>query len=235
MKRTIAPIKRKRILQEYISIVVSQINDKLQLTLKLFSEAINDFPSEAHIYLEAYNRTHLERIDAGVVSEYKNNSYPLNFAIPLRAKINYRLKIIDAKTYHILGYAENLKEENLSQSLLNVVREVTIETIYKLDFENEDEPILQINKSISEQHIQILKPLIAEQVLNEILRYLIFTNIEAEQFQNHKWFKFAKKFEDIPYDYDSDVGQKLEWIDNVVSNFSKQNHLLNKLNKNLEQ
>ena len=67
----------------------------------------------------------------------------LPFALPLRAKINFRLKIIDPDTYKLLGYAENLKEEKYAKSLLELsTDDEKVENIYKIDFENLEHPII---------------------------------------------------------------------------------------------
>lgn len=221
MKRTIKPEERKKILQEDISLNIKE-NNSLQVEVKLKIKG-KGFPPNSRIILEAYNRIGIERIELGEFEDYKEETqtHDLPFELPLRAKINFRLKIIDPGTYKLLGYAENLKEEKYAKSLLEFsTDDEKVENIYKIDFENLEHPILYLNPKLK-NYAEQLRPVIAEMALKDVLMHLLVVD-EEESLEDHKWFKFAANL--VPYENDNDEAdkdEKIKWINEVLRKFSK--------------
>ena len=227
MKRKIAPEQREKIFKENIFIDLKEDKDLLIVNFQL--KKTSSFEQEASIILEAYTRNNIERFQVGFIKDYdeekKEYKLPSNFSISLRAKINFRLKIIDTKTYKILGLAENLKEEKYNESLLNLVSG-KIKSIYKVDFDNPKVPILYFNSEISDC-LEKLKPIIAEMAFKEILNYLLFRY--DDQIDEHKWFNFACSFKKPDFSLEEDDEEKELWINEVVELFAKKRNCINKI------
>ncbi len=229
MKRTIAPEQRQRFLQENITLNIEEENNSLRVKVLLKNIQQQGYPDNSIIILEAYNRVNIERLKMGSVEDYeeKEQSHPLAFDVPLRSKINFRLKIIDPKSFKLLGYAENLKEEKYAKSMLYIsTDDESVKNIYKIDFANPQHPVLYLNpqlKSCADQ----LKPIIAEMAFKDILNHLLFNQEEITAEEDHKWFKFAHNL----YSYDeseaqSDEDYKQDWINRVLCEFAEKKSLI---------
>ena len=230
MKRTIVPEQRKRFLQENINLNIKEKNNALLVNVLLCNLQQENYQDNAKIILEAYNRINIERLQLGDIKNYKEEvqSHPLLFEVPIRAKINFRLKIIDPDSFRLLGYAENLKEEKYSKSLLDInTSDENVKNIYRIDFENPDHPVLYLNPQLAQCANQ-LKPVLAEMAFKDILNYLLFHSEEI--FKEHKWFIFAEKI--CEYDEGKFEGEgsfedkKLDWINKVLCKFSENKNLV---------
>ena len=234
MKKTIKPEERKRIFPKDIYLNIKERENCLELEFKLSSLSEYGFPDKAKIILEAHNRINMQRIDLGEVGKYnepQKQSKPLDFEVPIRAKINFRLKIIDPDSYKILGLAENLKEEKYAKSLLNLDdTDENVKNIFKIDFENEEIPILYLNPQLK-PYAEKLKHVIAEMALKEILMYYLFVS-EVEELEDNKWIKFASQF--IPYPREDDKDKKLAWINELLCKFSEKK-VINSIIKSFEK
>jgi len=221
-----APEQRKKFLAKNIMLEIEEGGDTLAVKVLLRDVQQQGYPDNAKIILEAYNQIDIERLQLGNVENYKEEkrSHDLPFEIPLRSKINFRLKIIDPDSFKLLGYAENLKEEKYAKSLLDInTDDESVKNIYKIDFENPEHPVFYLNpelKIIAEK----LKPLLAEMALKDILTYLIAS---GEELENHKWFNFANGL--CPYDQTenrNDENYGSNWINQVLCVFAEKNQLI---------
>lgn len=238
MKRTLKPYNRKSIKTQDISINIQEESDKLFVYIKIKNLEDYDFPKKAHVFLEAYNNLDIDCIDLGNVGSLTQDEIkkPLSsFHIPQRAGIKFRLKVTDQKTWRLLGLAERLKERKYANSLLEFQPDPSISAILKIDFADKDHPILHVNKDIMER-IESIKPILAELAFREILQVLLLgENDEDDQdfYESHKWIKFAKKYKPIDTLINMDSDEKLNWISEVIDEFSKKHKIPKTLKKNL--
>jgi len=228
-----APEHRQRFLQENIKLNIVEVNNCLTVKVLLRKVQQRGYPGNAKIILEAYNRVNIERLQLGNVENYKEEegSYTLPFEIPLRSKINFRLKIIDPDSFKLLGYAENLKEEKYARSMLDInTEDENVKNIYKIDFSNPEHPVLYLNPELK-IIVEKLKPLLAEMVFKDILNFM-FTEEGEEYRKHHKWFNFANKF--CPYneaEKQDDDDYNSNWINQVLCAFAEKNRLIKSLTK----
>ena len=187
------------------------------------------FPDDALIIIEAYNRFNITRIELGAVGSYveEKSTHDLPFAVPLRAKINYRLKVIDPDAYKILGYAENLKEDKYAKSLLELSSDdESVTNIFKIDFENIEHPVLYLNPRLV-PCAEKLKPVIAEMALKEILTHVLLVEPPGD-LDTHKWYRFAYTLVGKVSAGETD-DEKLQWIQKVLCKFSRAHKIIPQL------
>ena len=144
--------------------------------------------------------------------------------------------MVNKKTWHLLGLAENLKEGKYANSLLRLQTDEEINTIFKIDCDNPDNPVLLINKKL-ESSVKDIKPIIAETVLREILFNLLFIHDidDGSELESYKWIQFAQKYSPQSNLLDIESDSKKKWIDNVVNEFSKKLKIVSKLKKQMEK
>jgi len=233
MKRTMAPEQRQRFSQKDITLKIGEGDNGLSVKVLLCNVDRQNYPGNAKLILEAYNRANIERLQLGDVENYKEEeqSYDLPFETPLRSKINFRLKVIDPDSFRLLGYAENLKEDKYAKSLLDInTEDESVKNIYQIDFGNPQHPVLHLNPELKPV-VDQLKPLIAEMALKDILNFL-FTEEGEEHREDHKWFKFAQGFS--PYDEadkQKDDNYNSSWINRVLCAFSEKKKLIRQITK----
>ena len=239
MRRTNRPYQRQNLKKQDISLDLIEKKGSLFVRVMFLNLSDYDFPKNAAIFLEAYNRLNIDHIDLGTIDCFSEKPIekPLpSFDISQRRKINFRLKIIDMKTWRLLGLAEELKEGKYANSLLSLQIDEKIDTIFKVDCDDPDNPILIINKKL-EALVKDIKPLIAETVLREILFHLLFIqeSDDDSELENYKWIQLAKKYHPQSYLMDLNPDEKRQWIDTVVNEFSKKLKTINKLKKRMEK
>ena len=231
MKRTIKPENLVQIKKQDIHLELLEGDEflKVRVLIKNFGRC-----KSGEVFLEAYHRNGFERISLGEIENYekeeKEFSLSRSFPNQLRPKINFIIKIVCPETYQILGYAERLKEAKYANSLLKLNDEnEEIKNIFKIDFENPDEPIFFINPKLKPS-AEKLKPIIAEMALKEILTYLL-NNEENVDFENHKWGSFASNISDEKFDESWEKEKKEEWIQNVLCKFCEKYKIPEKINQ----
>ena len=245
MKRTISPQGRKRILHEHITLnIIPGAGDaetlakaqlcsvNVQISLQAI-QADGCYPSNSEIKLEAYNRTNIAIVPLGKIKDYtdEEKSYPLPFANALRPKINFRIKIIDPESYKLLGYAENLKEQRYTDSLLGLSTEDdSVTNIFKIDFENLEYPILYLNPRLK-PYAETLKLIIAEMALKEILVHLLIIEPDNSDTENNQWISDASKLVPLPSERNTD--NLLDWIQEVLCKFSEKHKIVKEITQKL--
>lgn len=228
------PKGRKKFLHENIGLNLKVENAALVAKVLLRELQQQSYPGKAKIILEAYDRINIEILQLGEVKSYKEEeqSHKLAFEVPLRAKINFRLKIVDPNSFKILGYAENIKEEKYVKSFLDIsTDDVNVTNIFRIDFDNLDHPILFLNPNLA-ICADNLRPIIVEMALKEILNYLLFQINDDEILTDNRWFKFANTLS--PYDTDKEKDNDeygLTWINDVLCKFSEDKQLIKSINK----
>ncbi len=240
MKRTLAPEYRKKILRENIILNIEEEDSALnvKVVVKNLKEKEIGYPDSTKIVLETFIRTNLIRIELGNIGEYNSEeqSHPLPFEVSQRAKIKFRLKIISPEDFRLLGFAENLKEEKFTSSLLNISTcDNTFENIYKIEDFDSEAIMLYLNPKLKDC-AQKLKPILAEMAFKDILNYLLLLNFDEEYFRQSKWFKLADNLCSYPYG-ESDkpnYEDRMWWINQVLSKFAENNKLIDSITKSLK-
>ena len=241
MRRTSYPYKRKNIKKQDLNIDIIENNNTLVVQLSLYNLQDYKFPNKAVVFLEAYNRQDIDLMRLGDIQSVvfcEKIKKKLNFfEPPQRSKIKFRIKVVDEKTWRLLGLAENLKEKREADSLLSIRTDSSIHTIYRVDWDDLDHPILIINQDLSEC-LSYIKPLLAEVVCREILQRLLFfqkDEFDKEEIENHKWIKFAKKYNQRSNLMELSDDDKENWISGVLGEFSKKLKVVKKLKTKLEK
>ena len=240
MRRTNSPYRRKNIKKQDIVIDIVENNNVLAVHLDFYNLRDYEFPNQAKIFLEAYNRLDIDLIELGdvqSVSQGKVKKRLHSFELSQRSKIKFRLKIVDIKTWRLLGLAEKLKERREADSLLSIRTDNKIHTVYKIDWDDPDHPTLVIHQELNEC-LSYIKPLLAEMVCREVLQGLLFSQkdkFDEDEIENHKWIKFAKKYKYQSHLMELNNDDKENWINSVLDEFSKKHKIIKKLKLKLEK
>ena len=236
MRRTNRPYKRKNIKKQDLFLDILEEDNSLFVKIEIYNLSDYKFPDNAKIFLEAYNKLDIDHIDLGEIksfSQWRKKRLP-SFEVPQRRKIQFRVKVVDTKTWHLLGLAENLKERRYADSLLSIQTDNKINTVFKVLWDDPDNPVLIINQNLRESLTDI-KPLLAETVFREILCGLLLQKEgpDEDDLEDHKWIQFAKKYKPKIGLMELDIEEKKEWINNVVNEFSKKLKTVKKLKTKL--
>ena len=238
MRRTIRPYKRKNIQKQDIVLDILEEKGALFVNIKISYLSDYKFPKKAQIYLEAYNALNIDEIDLGDIGSFEprviKRRLP-SFQALQRSKIKFRLKIVDTKTWRLLGLAEKLKERKYANSLLSVDSKEDMDTIFKVDWGDTDHPVLYLNQKLRES-LEDIKPVLVTAVFKEILLTLLLNKELVEDLEEHKWIRFAKKYKIPNFNWSSgEMEEKKEWVDDVLNEFSRKTQTIKNLKKRLEK
>lgn len=236
MKRTNPPRKRERIKKQDIVLDIHERDGGLVVEMKFDNLEDYGFPPDANIFLEAYSRLNTQHIDLGKVESFsgKVQENLSSFEVPLRSKINFRLKVVDMDTYDLLGLAERLKERKYAESLLPI-EESNINTIFAVDWGNFDHPVLHVNEKLG-QSLERIKPILAEAVFREVLRTLLLgqeNDVDDPEAEDHKWTKFAKRYNSDEIPKETEIEERKEWIEKALDGFSDKTNIVGDLVKQM--
>jgi len=233
---------RKKIERNDISIhLVKDTTPHPYFDLKITASS-EDFPDDAELFVEAYDRSSFMRFHCGTL---KNPKFPEDrhlTEIHSTDAIHFRVKVVDPSTQHgkILAVADRLTsvgeslEDTKHRSLLPVTYADLGKEIWKLDFRDIG-PVLTVNNKIEDVNVtEIVKSsdlffsLVYPSVLREILvRILVidetFEEDEPELWQN-LWLTFVESLPEVTKITDSrefinpDENQDffLKWIEDEV-------------------
>ena len=233
VKRTNRPQKRQPLKKEDINLNILEKEKELSVEIKIAKLSEYDFPDKAKIYLEAHNRASIQHIELGTVqsfNESEKKTKPLyEFLLTARSTINFRVKIVDQETYHLLGLAEKLKEKKYTKSLLEIIPK-EIPHIFEIDWDNKEHPIVYINKDIYD-NLGDIKPLLAEVLLREILHNILeegfFENDDEKR--EHKWIKMVNKYKSLDDIDFRNYNEKIGYINDIVAVFSKKHKIIEQI------
>ncbi len=235
MKRTKHPRKRQPIRKQDIVLGIHERDGGLVVEMKLDNLEGYKFPKDAKIFLEAYNRLNIQHIDLGEVESFPGEVEEdlSSFEVPLRSKINFRLKVMDINSYDLLGLAERLKERKYTGSLLPIEKS-NINTIFSVDWENPDHPVLHITEKLG-QSLECIKPILAEAVFREILLTLLLDDeSDIDDLEDHKWIKFAHRYNPDEIPKETEIEKRKEWIEKALDGFSAKTNTVGNLVKQME-
>ena len=234
MKRTKHPRKRQPIRKQDIVLGIHERDGGLVVEMKLDNLEGYKFPGDANLFLEAYNRLNIQHLELGEVKSFSGEVEEnlSSFEVPLRSKINFRLKVVDINSYDLLGLAERLKERKYTESLLPIEKS-NISTIFSVDWENRDHPVLYVNEKLG-QNLERIKPILAEAVFREILLTLLLDDeSDIDDLEDHKWIKFAKRYNSDEIPKETEIEERKEWIEKALDGFSAKTNTVGDLVKQM--
>lgn len=213
------------------------------------------FPDSAAVVLEASDRLTSMRFDFGTIgslSTYKTielNEFPVDNSPKLRLLVANTTSINLGK---ILGSAERIKitDTKTGESSRNIFKVKTRsdmgEEVWRVDFDLDDFPKLEINKNIpkllhqleTNQLVQsMILPVAFRIVLTELARNLRVTmNEDGEDSWVSIWLQFCKELcgAEDPHQFVDDEERIKTWTDECVAAFAKLHSFASFMKKSLE-
>jgi len=245
--RTISLTGRKKIPRSLISIELMENADGelfFDATLNLQDLKI---PASGRVFIQPYYKTSSMWFDCGTVGSFALPDDTALTEIDLGGSVLFRVFVVDETEEHgkILASAERVPAkdpggEEDRESLINVRERDLGHEVWKLELEEGlEKPELVINNqipgaaSLVEDH-----GLFHGLLLPSIIR-LILSSIFAKEHQGDgegdedswqsKWIRFSESLVDEEIPKNQDVDENEKWIDNVVSQFSKNHKLCRRL------
>lgn len=242
MKRRINFTHRKRILLEHVSVGVCReagapIAARMELDLSSYG-----FPSEAHIYLEAYRLSSLMRFHCGTVAE---PTLPFGAALTELDEgdsVTFRVKVVDERDAKgkLLGVADGLRpvdatDESGSRIALLPTRHAELgELPWRVSFETVESfgVVLEVNRSIEDRAAFVSQSHFRQLVLPAVVREILVRALLVEDYRGpsslegwrEDWVRFV--CQTVPNGPDAppagrDKASILEWIDEAVDAFAR--------------
>ncbi len=206
-------------------------------------------PSDGQVVVQPYYKSSAMWFDCGTVSSFELPDDTLLTDIDRGGSILFRVLVVDGKTNigRILASAERvrLKDPNAEdeRDALILIRERDIgHDVWKLEVGDDlDKPELVFNNKIPGAadligdhgvFLGLLLPSVMRLIMNTIFNRDL-ENIEDGTWQSN-WVKFSEELVGYEIPKNRDADENANWIDELVTEFSKQHKLCDKLNKTLE-
>lgn len=206
-------------------------------------------PTDAALYVEAYHKNTLQRFHFGTAGSPIPPANRTLDQLDLSGPILFRVKVVDNsdKVGRLVASAERLRpandDEEASRASLMTFKSADLgDLTWKMSFIPDSKPVLCINNRIPEAKTQIMhNPLFQGLVLPAALRetlLFIFLEIAEEDPDEDSWHKPWIDFANFVAPEDkpetSDPFELNEWIDGVVTEFSRRHELCNLLITRME-
>ena len=245
MKRRFNYTQRRRIPKSQIAIAwiePEKNSEPLRFDGELNLELDPPLPPEAEVFLEAYSGPVSTRFPCGTVA---NPTLPkdrslTDFAPGQRPLIRVKVTSPSDPLKKLLARADSISPKSPDEaktgrkSILPVELMDLGDQVWRVNMEDPDQPILQLNKSINEPHdISTLAKggdflgLVYPAVIWEILSSLLHPDSVTDE--NHPWLEFSARMAACqqPDQDDFDEGQSEEfarerriWIEKAVAGFA---------------
>lgn len=244
MKRRINFTGRKRIPHANVQLVLEEQGD----LPPRFSGSVDlsglGLPDDARVYVEAYHKESTQRFDCGKVGAFR---FPKNTTltdIDDSGAYNFRVKVLadsDGEA-RLAASADKIQAREPGtpnsehEELLKVGRRQNTEGIPWIvelpDFDN-GLPLLLFNSSIpgateKMRHDPVFRGLVLPAAIRQVLAKLMvdesLTDPEPGSWQE-RWLRWSDRFADGPPPSPEEAEEQEEWIDGVVSGFSKEAQL----------
>lgn len=242
MQATINYTGRRKLLSSEVQVTLNYNESSAPVFDVDFSLNKDKLPNEATIYIEAYQKNTLQRFHFGTVGMTQKPANRTLNEIDLSTSILFRVRIVDETEQlgRLTASVENLKavgtEEDQRASLLPVRSRPLGQQTWKLNIESGMKPELCINSRIPDAIEQLksnpqFQSLILPAAFKQVLMYFLWNDEETEIAD--EWFRFA---EHISHErpLSSDPLSLLEWIDDVIEEFSNSFELCDLLKGRLE-
>ena len=214
------------------------------------------FPSDASVWVEAYDRNALMRFPFGSVAEPKSEKSTMLTDFIGTDSYYFRVKVVDK--FHksrLIGVADSVSpvrrdEDETAKSLLRVTTRDLDSIPWKLEYQVADHPLLVINSRIdtgtylarSNHFFQALVlPAILEQILYRILledKYFPAAEPDDDDMWKEGWLEFAGHLPGnslLPVDKDIPPEDCEKWIVNACDGFCREINAINKIKSELKE
>jgi hypothetical protein len=197
------------------------------------------YPAGAVVYVEAHYKETRQRYSFGLLAGLTPpDNRELN-EIDLSGPTLFRVLIVDESGKHGLLLAsgegfradDNGGEDNKS-SILSVVTRPLGQLTWKVEFETGSMPELCLNNSIPNaiEKMRVdpmFQALVLPAALREVLMYFLWNEDDDSEHGQH-WMSFAELLADEK-PHSNDPGELLNWVGDVVAEFSKRFRLIDRL------
>lgn len=193
------------------------------------------FPSDAVLQLEAWRSNTSQRWDYGTVGDPRVLSEQERTLTSVPGSARFKLKVVAGdRSGRLLGATKPLSPVQPRQSLIPVDPVELDGEVWRLSFEDDGQPALQVNKKIAGISETIrtdaqFRSLVMPQILRSVLTQIYFVEELGPDGDDESWadgwFRLAKSLDGtVPEKIhnDSDRAGVLEWVDRVVAMFSSE-------------
>lgn len=225
-----------------------------------FSLALNldryRLPEKSRIFIEAYRpaTSSYKRFDWGTIQEPKPAPYRGLSEFGGSNGFLFRVKVVDSserqpEPARLLAAAERLRpvfvEHSPRQafSLLDIVPTDDLAEIWRIDFSENEEPVLLVNSNIvespnalvrSDAFVALVLPQVLRQILSRILLIDQFDVSEDESDWRHKWIRLCERLPGVPRPPSPEIGDRdqldnaadiEDWTNEAVAAFVRKFHI----------
>lgn len=210
------------------------------------------FPDDANVRVEAWRSNAAQRWDFGTVGDLPTLPQSERWLTEVPETAAFRVAVVAADgSGRLFGLSGRLHprrqsdgdESDIAAKSLLLVQKVSDldQEVWRLDFGDDERPVLQINDSIADmeyviQHDSSFRSLVIPEILRAILqRALLITRVDLDDSEPNAWtdwLDLARRIaptDDVPVVADPlDVGQQeaaLSWIEQVVQQFASNERL----------
>lgn len=201
-----------------------------------FNFNLDDYPENASIYVEAYHKETRQRFEFGTIGNLRPPSNRRLDQLDLTGPTLFRVLIVDETGRHglLLASGDQFRadegdEEERKSSLLAIRSYPLGQLPWKVELTSGSAPELLLNSQIpgaveKMKSDSVFQGLILPAVLREILTFYLWNDEEREDNEHcEKWMSFASMFAADRPD-SADPIELLEWVDEVVREFSENFH-----------
>ena len=198
-----------------------------------FAFAVDAFPPEARVFVEAFYKETRQTFNWGEISNLVPPNNRNIGEIGSVESVKFRVLVIDQEIKGLLlGEGDNFVASTGNQEGENRSSIISLKTgtdlgqlAWKLEIDADNLPKLLINKDIPEashklKNDPIFRALIYPAVMREILTFYIWDEIQDGEYAE-KWIQFAGNFTENDVHACRDQHEKLYWIEEAVSEFAE--------------
>jgi hypothetical protein len=244
MQRTLNYTERQRIGKKQAQFSFSDEEAEVPEFNVTFDLDSSGYPDDASIYVEAYHKETRQRFSFGKVSKIVPPENRALGEIDLSGPVLFRVIVVDESGNHglLLASGEGFRadandDESNKSSILTVVTRPLHQIPWRVDFDTGGPPELCLNSSIPNaiekmRTDPIFQSLILPAALKQVLTFYMW-NEDSESEVSERWIAFAALFSDKPEG--NDPVELLDWIDEVISEFTARFDLCDRLINNLRE
>lgn len=233
MQKTINHTGRRKILRSELQIRLTEHDQAAPEFDVDFSLNRDNLPDDATVYIEAYKSNTNQRFHFGTVDHIVKPENRKLDKLDLTAPTLFRIRIVDESGKHgrLIASADQIRpesdEEAQKSSLLPVKSTPLDQLTWKLEIEAGSKPVLCINNRIPDPVGQIsnnprFQSLILPAVLRQILMFYLWNADDDNEDDpvTGQWLRFAEHIH-MEKPHEDDPLMLMQWIDEVVSEFSR--------------
>ncbi len=207
-----------------------------------------DLPRTARVYVEAYRRTSWMRFEYGTVESITEPADRTLSRFPDGVAVRFRLKVVgdrsDAGVASVLALADRIRPRLVrarpeQQESLLPVRQVDMpEQPWRVEFEEDQEPVLLISRELvddmhrlatSDEFVSLVLPEVFRSVLTRILLVERAEDEESVEDWRQAWLRFASGLPGVGQpprgDPDETMDEREDWIEEAVRVFCRRKNI----------